>query len=283
MKVRKLVKKFLAHYERGVALDDFAESTLVFYQQRLKKFTREFGDRKIETLTRPEVQDFLFRIGEGMSNTTRHHDAVSVTTLQSFAVDQEFLEKPWWTKPLEKPPIGKRTFVPTPEDIDKVLEQADVPFRLVYAGLLQSGCRPGEICRMKISDIDFDRGVVILKQHKTARKTGKPRKVVVGKKFGAVLKTVIGARTEGAAFLNDRREPWRPGELSRTFRQLRVRAGLSDQYVLYSARHHAITGWVQAGVPIKQASEMAGHSSVVMTERYSHIDVEALGSAQDLV
>jgi integrase len=40
-----------------------------------------------------------------------------------------------------------------------------------------TGCRPGEIARVTAADVDVDRGLWVLKKHKTAKKTGKPRLV----------------------------------------------------------------------------------------------------------
>ena len=39
----------------------------------------------------------------------------------------------------------------------------------------ETGCRPGEVARVTAADVNLELGVWILKRHKTAKKTGKPR------------------------------------------------------------------------------------------------------------
>jgi integrase len=71
-------------------------------------------------------------------------------------------------------------------------------FRLIYTGLSQCGARPGELCRAQISDVDWEKGRITLAEHKTARKTGKPRVIPIGKNFGQTLQKAIGDRQSGA-------------------------------------------------------------------------------------
>src|SRR5262249_8794346 len=64
-----------------------------------------------------------------------------------------------------------------------ILSQASPQFRLIYLALRQCRARPGELCRATIAEIDRPANVIVLKQHKTARKTGKPRRIRIGKKL----------------------------------------------------------------------------------------------------
>src|SRR6185295_3566440 len=96
-----------------------------------------------------------------------------------------------------------------------ILEQARPDFRAIYIGLCLSGARPGELCRAQISDLQpplppagEGRGegafpaAIILKEHKTAGKTGKPRVIPISTAFEATLRASIADRIEGPAFLD---------------------------------------------------------------------------------
>src|SRR5262249_61999842 len=93
--------------------------------------------------------------------------------LQKVARDRTLLRKQVFAK-LEKPRVGQRDRVPTPEETATILSQASRQFRLIYSALRQSGARPGELCRATIADIDQTANAIILREHKSARKTGKP-------------------------------------------------------------------------------------------------------------
>jgi integrase len=222
----------------------------------------------------------LHDAGANVSDSTRHRDAVSLTTLQSFALRESLIDKPWF-KRLEKPRMGRRERIPTADEIGTLLKHASPEFRLIYTGLSQCGARPGELCRAQISDVDWDKGRITLAEHKTARKTGKPRVIPIGKNFGQTLQKAIDCRHTGPVFLSPKGEEWTVGNLSGTHRRLRDAAGLLRDLVLYLARHRFGTEALRAGLPLKEIAELMGHVSVTTTEIYLHRDVTELAGSQD--
>ena len=131
----------------------------------------------------------------------------------------------------------RRERIPRAEEIVTLLKGASPAFRLIYTGLSQSGARPGELCRAQISNVDWTKGTITLPQHKTARKTGKPRVIPIGKNFGKTLQTAIDRRPAGPIFRSPKGRDWTVENLSGTHRRLRDAAGLPKDLVLYLARH----------------------------------------------
>src|SRR5262245_53760885 len=234
MLIHELTEKFFAYCTRHRS-----PATLAFYRARLKKFCRQFNSRELASLTSLEVDEHLAEAGTGMSDSTRHHDAVALQRLQKFALDHELLDKPVFGK-LEKPRVGQRDRLPTTDETAAVLARSSPEFRLIYLALRQCGARPGELCRAMISDIDQTANAIVLREHKTARKTGKPRRIPIGRKLGALLAEAIGERQTGPIFLSPVGKGWSVQNLSRTYSRLRDQAGLPRDLVLYLARH----GWV---------------------------------------
>ena len=97
---------------------------------------------------------------------------------------------------------AQRDRVPTANETAAILAKASPEFWLIYSALRQCGARPGELCRATIADVDRANGVITLKEHKTARKTGQPRRIPIGRKLGELLDRAIGNRTEGPVFLS---------------------------------------------------------------------------------
>ena len=121
-----------------------------------------------------------------------------------------------------------------------------------------------------------------LKEHKTARKTGKPRRIPIGRKLGELLDQAIGNRTDGPVFLSPIGTGWRVGNLSRTYSRLRDNAGLPKDLVLYLARHECGTK-ICREKGIEYARRLLGHANISTTQRYVHLDDRELADAQDLV
>ena len=276
MLVSHVTERFLAYCMRHRS-----PATVAFYHARLKKFCERFNTRELGTITSLEIDEHLAEAGAGLSDSTRHHDAVALGRLQKFALEYELLDKPVFGK-LEKPRVGQRDRVPTEAETEAILSRASPPFRLIYLALRQCGARPGELCRATIADIDRTANAIILREHKTARKTGKPRRIPIGRKLGELLDQAIGTRTEGPIFLSPAGKPWKVGNLSRTYSRLRDLAGLPRDLVLYLARHECGTK-ICREKGIEYARRLLGHANISTTQRYMHLDDRELADAQDLV
>src|SRR5258708_5041377 len=209
MQIDELTDKFFAWNSRNRA-----PATVAFYRTRLKKFREAYNTRDLASLTPLEIDEHLATAGAGLSDSTRHHDVVALERLQKFAIQNKLLDKPVFGN-LEKPRVGRRDRIPTPAETEAILAQASPAFKLMYSALRQCGARPGELCRTTIADVDRVNRVITLKEHKTARKTGQPRRIPIGCKLGEMLDLAIGKRTEGQVFLTPSASPSRITTLTR--------------------------------------------------------------------
>jgi integrase len=69
----------------------------------------------------------------------------------------------------------------------------DGAFRDFVSALTLTGCRPGEIAHVTASDVDLDNGLWVLKRHKTAKRTGRPRIVYLCAEAVALTKQQLAA------------------------------------------------------------------------------------------
>lgn len=251
-----------------------------FYAARLRLFLAKFSDRPAASLTSLEIDEYLHAAGQGMSDSTRHHNAVALVTLQNFAIRERLIPAVWFAR-LEKPRIGRRERVPEPGEIARILQHASPRFRLIYAALAYSGARPGELVRAQVADVDWTKGAIVLQEHKTSGKTGKPRVIPIGKALARILREAIGEHTAGHVFVDENGKPWTVDGLGSIHRRLRKAAGLDKSLTLYCLRHRAATELLRAGVGIKDVSQILGHASVITTEIYLHRDVSELRDVQD--
>src|SRR5262245_38412058 len=276
MRISQLTEAFLAYCSRHRQ-----PSTVAFYRTRLSKFCQQFNSRELASLTPLEIDEHLAAAGTGMSDSTRHHDVVALQRLQKFALDNKLLDKLVFDK-LEKPRVGQRDRLPTSDETAAILSRASPEFRLIYSALRQCGARPGELCRATIADIDRTANAIVLRDHKTARTTGKPRRSPVGQKLGELIRQAIGDREAGPIFLAPGGKAWTVPNLSRTYSRLRDLAGLPRDLVLYLARHECGTK-ICREKGIEYARRLLGHANISTTQRYMHLDERELADAQDLV
>lgn len=281
MTVGDLVERFLAFTR-----DNRKLSTLRHYSGRLKRLVELLGDRDAAGLKPGDLDDYLVQAGRKADGSpqapdTRRANVVVLQTLWRWALQREHVDRDIAAK-LEKPSGRKRERIPTAEEDAKIDALAKPAFRLIFRALRQTGARPGELCRATIADFDREAKLIVLADHKTATKVGRPRKIGVGEKFGALLAEAIGERTAGPIFLDGKGAAWTPAKLSRTYLYLKNKAGLPRELCLYLQRHaHATALCAKAGIFV--AAQALGHASTKTTERYLHPDDSALGRNQDLV
>lgn len=257
--------------------EENSAATVRFYSQGLAWFVRGFGELDWGSLDRIAVKDALFASyhradGAPLAPATQRRNKVAFEQLQKHAIEQEFVAAGILTaKDLRKPGVGRRETIPTAEQLGAIIEAATPAFRLALRGFRACGMRPGELCRSDIEHIAESDGVraIVLKAHKTAKKTGKPRVIALGEELGRVVAEAAGDRQEGPIWRDDQERRWTPGRLSDRWRTICRRLGLPSGMPLYSLRHYVGT-WATRNAGIHKAATLLGHTSISMTQRYAH-------------
>jgi integrase len=265
-----------------------APATVTYYAQGLRWLLAEFGDCDWEALDRIALKDALHRSyhrpdGSPMAPATHRRNKVAFAQVQKHAIDQGFTDRVVLTeKDLKKPGCGRREAVPTGDDLDRLIAAASPATSLAFRALRASGMRPGELCRADVTMIE-GKGktrAIVLREHKTARKTGKARKIALGKELAAIVDQAAGDRSEGPIWLDDHGQRWTPSALSGRFRRGRDSLGLAKGLTLYTIRHYVGT-WATRKAGIHAAKELLGHTSITMTQRYAHGDETDQLAAQE--
>lgn len=153
------------------------------------------------------------------------------------------------------------------------------------------GLRQGEAVGLRWSDVDLDRGVLVVR-HSLGRvkgkglvlgptKSGKPRTIALPAPLLTDLKAHRKAQAvERLAAVNEWHEldflfPWPDGrpidprEDRDHWKALLKKADVPDVRG-HSARHTAATMLLAVGVPIEVVKEILGHSSITVTQIYQH-------------
>jgi integrase len=163
----------------------------------------------------------------------------------------------------------------TDEEFQTLLRGSDAAFRRFLVFLKFTGCRPGEAASMRWTDVDFDQRAVVLKEHKTARKTGRPRIIPL---VPTVIKLLQWMRAQAlttgkgcdqdCVFTNRRGNALSRGWLSLKMQRLRKRLRLDKGVTYYGLRHRYGLMGIRNGVNLKLLSLCMGHVRTQMTEHY---------------
>lgn len=140
--------------------------------------------------------------------------------------------------------------------------------------LLLTGCRAGEILKLRWRDVDFERGVLNLPDSKTGAK-----KVVLGAPALEVLAEVprVGEYVIAGA------DPKKPrSDLKRPWARITAHAEL-EGVRLHDVRHSFASVGAAAGMGLGVVGKLLGHASPATTARYSHLADDPVRRAADSI
>lgn len=278
-------RKLAAHYLAFVA-SEHSPATLKGYAYTLRALAVDLGDEPVKRLKSKRMRTALDRRrlkrnGEPVAPDTWRLALVSFEQLQKWAISNRYIRKPW-LKPIRKPPGRRRERLPTRPEVAAILRAASPRFRRVLQLLRLTGARPCELAAATIDQYERAAGVIVLEQHKTAKKTGVQRRIGVGRRATLILRRLIGDRTSGNLLLRDNGRPWTSEGLSKAYSRVRDRLGLSKRLVLYLTRHEAGTTFCRE-LGLRAAAHALGHRDYKTTARYDHPTDAELARYQDEV
>jgi integrase len=175
---------------------------------------------------------------------------------------------------VKKPPQTYRERILSREERQEVMAAIrDQAFRDFVLALQETGCRPSEVSRVTAAHVNLELSVWVFADHKTVKKTGKPRIVYLTPAMLELTRRLMAEHREGPLF----RTPWGGRPFTRNsircrFRRLRQKLPHLKGLIAYAYRHSFATDALVNGVGIAQVAELLGHTSTEMVMRhYSHI------------
>lgn len=266
---------FLAHSEKQNKPDTFT-----LYRYYLQDFCETHGRRMAVELKPFHVSRWLDSHPKWKGSRANAIEAVKRAF--GWATDEGLLTK----NPIQgvkKPAKGRRDRIVTREERETILAAIkDRPFREFVLAMQETGCRPSEVARVTAADVNLDAGLWVLKDHKTARKTRRPRVVYLTPAMIELSRRLVAVNPEGAIFRSPRgNRPFSRNNIRCRFRRLREKLPQLAGVVAYSYRHTFATEALANGVGIAQVAELMGHTSTEMVSSvYGHL-AERLSHMRD--
>jgi len=182
---------------------------------------------------------------------------------------------------------NKRYRYLTHEEANRLLEYLALRSPQVYEMALISlhcGLRAGEIFSLTQGDLDFENGTMFLRDTKKRRN----RTAFMTQEVKKILQAKAGGEKEDLVFPG--RDGIKISSISDTFerivRDLGFNTGITDRRhkVVFHTLRHTYASWlVESGVDLYTVKKLMGHSTIAMTERYSHLGNNTLQNAVKLL
>jgi integrase len=291
MRLGQLLDRWLE--VKALAVDP---STLASYEWIARTYVRPaLGERKVGSL-RPIDLDLLYADLATRGLSTRTVRICHTVLRQSLEQARRwgFIARSPAVDASPPPQRRAEVIPPTPAEVLQLLDagfEEDPAFGTYLWVLAATGCRRGEACALRWSDVDLDRGEVAIRRsislvagelREKDTKTHQSRRMAIDEGTVGVLRThrrrqreialALGVGVADDAFVFGEPEggPWRPDVCTNRFGRLRVGVGL-DRVRLHDLRHFVASVLVDGGVPIGTVSTRLGHSQLSTTlDLYTH-------------
>jgi integrase len=151
----------------------------------------------------------------------------------------------------------------------RIVNACDGAFRNIVKGALLTGCRYGELTRMRACDFNAEAGTITVQ----LSKAGKPRHVALTDEGRALFSELTAGRTgRDLVFIRDDGKVWGPSHQQRPLEAASARAKIEPAATFHILRHTYASSLAMRGVPMGVIAAQLGHSDTRMTERhYAHL------------
>lgn len=259
--------------EQKVILGGLAESTYLCYGRCIAKISLHYGKPAIE-LDETEINGFLqhLLIAERPSKSYFKHTVYGLRFL--------FRAHNLQDKIVKLPSLKNEYKLPVVLSTEECIRLFNAPRLLkhrVLLGLIYSaGLRSREVRRLKLSDVDYDRMEIHIRQTKYNKDRYVPLSSMIArglKKYSAACQPreyLFNGQSQGKQ-LSAKGVSWAMGEA-------RKAAGITKEATVHTLRHSYATHLLEMGVDIDTLSKLLGHASLQPTIIYLH--VARLGGSQ---
>lgn len=153
----------------------------------------------------------------------------------------------------------------------------DLRTNLIVSLLAHTGIRVGELCSLKIDDVDLDEGVIGIYSGKGDR----DRIVIIPDGLRELIREYLPKRynipsMSRALLVSRKGTQLDTSTVQRIVRNLAKDAGLIKRVTPHVLRHTFATAVLRNGGDIRFIQQLLGHASVATTQIYTHVDDNTL-------
>ncbi|MGC1556564.1 MAG: tyrosine-type recombinase/integrase [Methylovirgula sp.] len=156
-----------------------------------------------------------------------------------------------------------------PAECVRLVNACQGAFRDLVRGALVTGCRYGELCRLRAGDFSREAGTVTIRQSKS----GKRRHVALNDEGRQLFSTMTAGKTRGdLVFVRDDGHAWGASHQQRPLDEASRIAKLDPPATFHILRHTYASALAAKAVPMRVIADQLGHADTRITERhYAHL------------
>jgi integrase/recombinase XerD len=281
----------LKQYLQFIKLEKgLAENSSLSYENDLKRYlqfvARECRISALDGVTLQHIEKYLEELTEmELAVSTIARNISSIRSFHEFAVVEKLAE----ANPAELIELPKKAKklpeVLTPQEVEAIIDQADrtrdagIRDAAILETLYASGMRVSELTDLEMDRLFFEIGFI-----RVLGKGNKERLVPVGEIAQTAIEHYIETvrpkfihkknpgKSENKIFLNQRGGPLTRMSIWNIVNKYAEKADIQKNVYPHIFRHSFATHLLEGGADLRAVQEMLGHTSIITTEIYTHVD-----------
>lgn len=260
-------EKVVHKLEQQVTLRGQSESTLKNYIRRIALFVVHFG-KLPEQIDPEEINEYLVSLARDPKSPSRSSFKHMVYGLRYYyrllGMNKNAIALPSLKGDTKLPVILNQSELKELFSTPTLLKQ-----RIVLTLIYSAGLRGQEVINLKISDIDFERRTIHIRQSKYK----KDRIVPLAGSMAVGLKKYLAAENPHIWLFNGKESDGRYSVkgLSWVMRENLKKTSITKDVSLHSLRHSYAPHLLEQGLNIVTLKELLGHAVITTTMIYLHV------------
>lgn len=156
------------------------------------------------------------------------------------------------------------------DEVKRMIEVTDNPkHKFLIQFLYATGLRVSEVVRMRMSNIDLDRKMVLVRQGKG----GKDRYTILPDSLMGTLRNQENLKCDDDYLFTSRdgKTHWHVMSAQKVVKQAARKAGIGKNVSAHTLRHSFATHLLEQGVDIRYIQELLGHKRLETTQIYTKV------------
>jgi integrase/recombinase XerD len=255
---------------------NYSSETIRLYISAVKEFAQYFhrSPEKLGPEHIRQYQNYLFKERKLAPRTVK-----SRTSALRFLYVQT-LKRTYMLEhlPIPKVPLKLPTVL-TQEEVQRMIEAAShLMHRTILMTLYSTGMRRGELCRLKVSDVDSERKVIHIRVGKGSKDRDVPLSTTLLETLREYWRWMKPKTWLFPGYVRGWRSdvPMTDKVVWHACRQAAQRAGITKRVSPHTLRHTYATHLLEAGADLRTIQYLLGHAEIKHTIIYLHLSQKHL-------
>jgi Site-specific recombinase XerD len=256
-------------YIRLLEIKRYSLSTARAYTFLFSEFMAFFRDKDLAEINENDIRTYLMHVVRQGKSASRQNQVINAIKFYY----EQVLEMPQRFYVIERPIKDKKLpLVLSEEEVSKLISATkNLKHKAILVTIYSCGLRLSELLELKITDIQSDRGLILVRN-------GKGRKdrttILSPTTLDLLRKYYLDFRPVEYLFEGTPGKPYSARSVQSILKRALKAAGIRKTASVHTLRHSFATHLLESGTDLRHIQVLLGHSSSRTTEIYAHVSTK---------